>query len=293
MVVYNLKGKLKVLAHAKINLFLKVKGLRNDGYHNLEMVMQSIKLHDNIIISAKESGIKIESNSNKIPLDSTNLAYKAAKAVINKTRLDSGVNIYIEKNIPVAAGLAGGSTDAASVITGINKYFNLRLNKAEMHQIAESIGSDVPFCLTGGTAFVSGRGEIVKKMSPIIKKKVLLVKPKQEVSTKKIYKLYDEYNINKNIPTDKLLSIIKNNKELLIEDGWANELEDITKKLVPEVKKIKQLLKNKSLDFTMMTGSGPTVYSLLDQKQEKIASEIVSNWPRESDFITITETKNL
>lgn len=293
MVVYNLVEKLKIPAYAKINLFLKVKNLRDDGYHNLEMVMQSIKLHDNIVISAKESDIKIASNSNEIPLDSTNLAYKAAKAVINKVRLDSGVSIYIEKNIPIAAGLAGGSTDAASVITGINKYFDLNLSKAQMYQIAKSVGSDVPFCLTGGTAFVTGRGEIVKKINPIKKQKILLVKPKQKVSTKKIYKLYDEYNINKNIPTNKLLSIIKSNKKLLIKDGWANELEDITNKLIPEVKRIKQLLINKSLDFTMMTGSGPTVYSLLDKKQERIAFEIVNNWPCESDFITITETKDL
>lgn len=285
-------NELTVRAYAKINLFLDIKNRRKDGYHNLEMVMQTIALHDTITLYETKEGIKIETNHQDLPTDEDNLAYKAAKEVIKRTNLDKGIKIFIDKKIPIAAGLAGGSTDAAAVINGMNKLFNLNLNKEELHSIAFEIGSDVPFCLEGGTAFATKRGEKLRFLRPLEKHNVLLVKPSKMVSTKKVYTLYDDYDINKNIPVKKLLKIINDNKELNIEDGWANVLEPITKKLVPDVEIIKDILINKGFKFTMMTGSGPTIFSIIHKKDIDLAKDIIKNWSRSNDFIILTKTKN-
>jgi|AntRauTorckE6833_2_1112554.scaffolds.fasta_scaffold00590_13 4-diphosphocytidyl-2-C-methyl-D-erythritol kinase len=285
-------NQITVNAYAKINLLLDIKNLRKDGYHNLEMVMQSISLHDTITLYKRDKGIKIETNHDKLPTDQKNLAYKAAQAVIDKTKSNKGIKIKINKRIPIAAGLAGGSTDAAAVINGMNKLYDLKLNQKEIHSIAFNIGSDVPFCLKGGTVFATKRGEKLRYLRPLKKHKVLLVKPPEMVSTKKVYNLYDEYKINKNIPVKKLLEVINNNEKINIEDGWANVLERITNQLVPDVNIIKEKLINQGFKFTMMTGSGPTVFSLFDKKNIALADKTIKNWSRSNDFITLTETKN-
>ncbi|MGM0445040.1 MAG: 4-(cytidine 5'-diphospho)-2-C-methyl-D-erythritol kinase [Bacillota bacterium] len=284
-------NQLTVNAYAKINLFLDIKNLRKDGYHNLEMVMQSISLHDTIKLYKKDKGIKIETNHHKLPTGEHNLAYKAAQAVISKAKLNKGIKIFIDKRIPIAAGLAGGSTDAAAVINGMNKLYDLNLNQKDLHNIAFNIGSDVPFCLKGGTAFATKRGQELRYLRPLKKHKVLLVKPPEMVSTKKVYTLYDKYNIDKNIPVKKLLEIISNKKKMNIDDGWANVLEPITKKLVPDVNIIKDKLIKQGFKFTMMTGSGPTVFSLFDKKDIDLADNVIKNWPRSDDYITLTQTR--
>ena len=281
--------RITVPAYGKINLFLDVKNLREDGYHNLETVMQSIKLHDNITISKIDRGINIETNNSQIPTDQGNLAYKAAEILINRFKLNQGVKIYIEKNIPVAAGLAGGSTDAAAVIKGMNELFNLNLKEEEIFDIALSIGSDVPFCLTGGTAFATGRGEKLEFLKPIKKYNLIVVKPPQEASTKKIYQLYDKKDIKIDIPVVKLLNLIKNHAEMNIEDGWKNKLEPVTKDFIKDIEEIETKLINKGFEFTMMTGSGPTVFSLVKEKNIELAKKTVNEWDRENDFITLTQ----
>ncbi len=282
--------EISLSAHGKINLFLDIKGLRKDGFHELAMVMQSIKLHDNITISSKASGIQIGTNSSEIPTDQDNLAYQAAQLMIKKADLKQGVNIYIEKNIPVAAGLAGGSTDAAAVIKGMNQLFDLNYDYGMLHSLAAQIGSDVPFCLKGGTAYAAGRGEELTQLTDLKKYLVLLVKPPVMVSTKKAYDLYDKRDIKTDIPVQKLLKIIKNKKDLKIEDGWANILEPVSKELVEDIQIIKNKLRDKGLDFTMMTGSGPTVFALIKQDKIGLAQNIIENWDRRNDFITLTET---
>src|SRR6056297_887048 len=228
------------------------------------MVMQSIALHDTITLYKIEKGIEIETNHKKLPTGEDNLAYKAAQEIIKKVNLDEGVKIFIDKKIPIAAGLAGGSTDAASVIKGMNKLFDLNLDQEELHSIAFKIGSDVPFCLEGGTAFATKRGEKLRYLTPLKKHNVLLIKPPEMVSTKKVYTLYDEYNIDRIIPVKKLIQIIENNENMRIEDGWFNVLEPVTKKLVSDVEVIKEKLINQGFKFTMMTGSGPTVFSIFE-----------------------------
>jgi len=282
--------QLSIKAYAKINLFLNIKGIRDDGYHELEMVMQSINLYDNIKISSRKKGINIETNSDEIPTGKDNLAYKAAQRVIDESNFSKGVNIFIDKNIPVAAGLAGGSTDAAAVIKGMNKYFNLDLEKDKLHDIASQVGSDVPFCLKPGTAFATGRGDKLEYLNSLKSYKVILVKPPVMVSTKKIYEMYDKSNYNIEIPIKKLLSNIKKRNSLNIKDGWANVLEPVTKNIVKEVETIENILKNKGFDFTLMTGSGPTVFSLVEKSKKELIEKTVQNWQRKQDFITHTET---
>lgn len=282
--------KVTVPAYGKINLFLDIKNLRDDGYHNLEMVMQSIKLHDKITLTPLKKEINISTNCNQIPADERNLAFKAAKAVILKAKIKKGVNIQIDKNIPVAAGLAGGSTDAAAVIKGMNQLFELDMDYKTMHEIATKIGSDVPFCIKGGTAYAKGRGEKLNWLPPLKKKWVILVKPPQMASTKEIYQLYDKQNFDLEIPVKRLLKIIKNQVIIDIKDGWANVLEPVTKSIIDDIAVIEEKLINQGFNFTMMTGSGPTVFSLIEQDQIAKAKEVIENWDRPQDYIVLTET---
>ena len=284
--------KVKIPAYGKINLFLDIKNVREDGFHNLEMVMQSIKLHDNITLVPSKKGINITTDSKEIPTDESNLAFQAAKAVMQKTKIEKGVNIHIDKNIPVAAGLAGGSTDAAAVIKGMNRLFELELDFSLMHELAAGLGSDVPFCIKGGTAFAKGRGEILNWLSPLKKKWVILIKPPQKVSTKEVYQLYDKKNIDLEIPVQKLIKIIKDKDSLDIKDGWANVLEPVTKAIIDEIEVIEEKLIDQGFNFTMMTGSGPTVFSLIDKDQVDKAKEVVKNWDRPQDYVVLTETIN-
>ncbi|MFO7814532.1 MAG: 4-(cytidine 5'-diphospho)-2-C-methyl-D-erythritol kinase [Halanaerobiales bacterium] len=282
--------QLSIKGHAKINLFLNIKNLREDGYHNLEMVMQSIELHDNLIISAAKRGIDIETNSSEIPTGVNNLVYKAAARVIEKSNFSNGLKIFIEKNIPVAAGLAGGSADAAAVIKGINTFFDLDLDEKELFNIAREVGSDVSFCMRPGTAYVTGKGDQLQYLNPLKTRKVILVKPPVMVSTKKIYELYDKRDNDINIPVEKLLENIKKGDELKIKDGWANVLEPVTKDVVKDIEEIENILINKGFKFTLMSGSGPTVFSLVEKGKEKLAKKLVANWTRNQDFITLTKT---
>ena len=282
--------QLSIKAYAKINLFLNIKGIRNDGYHELQMVMQSIELHDNIIITPRKKGINIDTNSNEIPIGSDNLAYKAAEKIIEESDFSRGVNIFIDKKIPVAAGLAGGSTDAAAVIKGMNNLFNLDLEDHTIHDIALKVGSDVPFCLNPGTAYATGRGDKLEYLTALKKYKVILVKPPVMVSTKKIYEMYDDLDQNIEVPVKKLLKNIKKKKRLNIKDGWANVLEPVTRNVIKEVGEIENILRDKGFEFTLMTGSGPAVFSLVCKNREEAAKQLVKNWQRDQDFIILTET---
>ncbi len=284
--------EVKISAYGKINLFLDIKNVREDGFHNLEMVMQSIKLHDNITLIPTKKGINITTDSQEIPTDESNLAYQAAKAVMQKTKIQKGVNIHIDKNIPVAAGLAGGSTDAAAVIKGMNQLFELDMDYKAMHELAAGLGSDVPFCIKGGTAFATGRGEILNWLSPLKKKWVILIKPPQKVSTKEVYQLYDKKNVDLGIPVQRLIKIIKDKDLLDIKDGWANVLEPVTKTIIDEIEVIEEKLIEQGFNFTMMTGSGPTVFSLIDKDQVDKAKKVVKNWDRPQDYVVLTKTMN-
>jgi len=255
-------------AHAKINLSLDVLNKREDGYHNLQMIMQTIQLHDTISIHEIPSGVEIKCDAPYVPNNSTNIAYKAAEAMINKYNLDAGVRIVIEKKIPVAAGLAGGSTDAAAVLKGINILFNLGIEQNELMQIGKTLGADVPYCVMGGTALAEGIGEKLTPLAPLGKIPIILIKPKVGVSTAWVYKTLELDKVSKRPNTEKIISAIVKKDIKYIAENMCNVLEEVTINKYPIIEKIKKNLLHKGAIGSMMSGSGPTVFGIFENEEK-------------------------
>lgn len=254
--------KLLVKAPAKINLSLDVLFKREDGYHELEMVMTTIDLADRLEIEPYESDhIIVQSQSRYVPDDERNLAYKAANLVKQTFNISKGVKISIEKNIPVAAGLAGGSSDAAAVLRGLNRLWNLNLTLDELAKLGAEIGSDVSFCVYGGTALAKGRGEIITPLPPPPQCWVVLAKPSIGVSTADIFgNLCLEEVDHPN--TKEMIDAIYEQDYVRMCKNLNNVLESVTLKKYPEVKQIKEDMLRFGADGVVMSGSGPTVFGL-------------------------------
>jgi len=256
-------------AYAKINLTLDVIGKRENGYHDLEMIMQSVDLFDRILVRKNDTGkINIYTDSEKIPVDKSNIAYKAAEKMIKTYNIKNGVDIVINKNIPVAAGLAGGSTDAAAVINGMRKIFLEDVDEREILNIASEIGKDVPFCLKGGTAFAYGLGDEILQVenSPLFY--VVLAKPDIDVSTAEVYKALKIDEIKIRPDTRKVLEAIEDRDSKTIAKECCNVLETVTAEKYPIIYDIKKTLKECGAMTSLMSGSGPTVYGLFDNKKK-------------------------
>lgn len=256
-------------ARAKINLTLDVLSKRPDGYHEVEMIMQSIDLKDHLEIElVPKKKIEISTDCKDLPTDDQNLVYKAAALMINKFDLDAGIRIKLNKEIPLAAGLAGGSADAAAMIIGINELFDLKKSEKELMAIGKSIGADVPFCIHGGTALARGIGEKITALRSAPEFELLLVKPPCFVSTKEVYNKLDIKNINNRPDNRKVVKAIENQDVLNISKGLCNVLEDVTFSMHPELLKIKAwLLENGALG-SLMSGSGPTVFGIFESKSD-------------------------
>ena len=280
--------KIVVPAPAKINLALDIKGLRDDGYHEVEMIMQSISLHDIIIIKRNNGGIKMAVSDSQLPEGEDNIAYRAARLIIDKADLSDGVDIYIEKNIPIAGGLAGGSTDAAAVLVGINKLFMLGISEVNLNEMASELGSDVPFCLHGGTALAYGRGEKVRQLPDLKRYDLVIINPGIPVSTSWAYQEFDKFDIEEKVPIKKLIHIIEMGKNITWIEGWNNVLEKVTMSFYQEILDIKTLLEGMGVLYTLMSGSGSTVFAVVENQEE--GQKIVKNWPRSDDFITTAWT---
>lgn len=254
-------AELKVEGRAKINLSLDVLRRREDGYHEVKMIMQQVDLYDEIRLETIDSGIELGTNCEFIPTDEKNIAHKAAKMIIDKYNVDKGVKIYIDKNIPVGAGLAGGSTDAAAVLTGLNRLWNLNISKEELMKMGKEIGADVPFCIMGGAALAEGIGE---KLTPIegLDSWIILCKPALSVSTQTVYKnlKVDEIPIHPN--TDQILLGLKENQVRTVASNLCNVLENVTIKMHPVVGDIKKKMLEYGTVGTLMSGSGPTVFGI-------------------------------
>ena len=179
--------ELAIKALAKINLGLDVLRRREDGYHEVKMVMQTIHLYDQLHLKKIESGIHLETNLGFLPVDESNLAYRAARLMKEKYQIEEGIDIRLNKRIPVAAGMAGGSTDAAGVLYGINELFNLGIKRKELMELGVQIGADVPYCIMRGTALAEGIGEKLTSLPPMVKCPVVIAKPQVSVSTKYVY----------------------------------------------------------------------------------------------------------
>ncbi len=260
--------KLTVLAPAKLNLFLDITGKRNDGYHLVNMVMQSISLYDEVTVSLNNSSdIFISCSDSNIPCDKTNTVYKAAEKFFEYNELEpTGLNIKIKKRIPSQAGLAGGSTDAAAVLTAMNDIFDTGLEKDELAQIAEEIGADVPFCIYGGTMTAGGIGTILNPLPDMPECFFVVVKPDFSISTKDAYAKSDSIGYEKSVSADDVVNGICNGSLEEIADGLYNKFEEVAG--IDEIDDIKYLMESCGALGACMTGSGSAVFGIFDNKDE-------------------------
>ncbi len=254
-------------ALAKINLGLDVVRHREDGYHEVRMIMQTIQLYDRLDIKrTQEPGIQIQTNLSFLPVNENNLIYKAAKLLMDEFSITDGVSVKLDKRIPVAAGMAGGSTDAAAMLIGVNRLFSLGLTKRQLMERGVQIGADVPYCIMRGTALAEGIGEALSPLPPMVKCPVLIAKPSISVSTKFVYQnlKLDDTTIHPDI--DRLIDDIKAKNLHDIAAHMGNVLETVTIPNYPVIDEIKKHMLSNGAVGAMMSGSGPTVFGLFDDE---------------------------
>lgn len=254
-------------ALAKINLGLDVVRRREDGYHEVRMIMQTIQLYDRLDIKrTQEPGIQIQTNLSFLPVNENNLIYKAAKLLMDEFSITDGVSVKLDKRIPVAAGMAGGSTDAAAMLIGVNRLFSLGLTKRQLMERGVKIGADVPYCIMRGTALAEGIGEALSPLPPMVKCPVLIAKPSISVSTKFVYQnlKLDDTTIHPDI--DRLIDDIKAKNLHDIAAHMGNVLETVTIPNYPVIDEIKKHMLSNGAVGAMMSGSGPTVFGLFDDE---------------------------
>ncbi|KGN02568.1 4-diphosphocytidyl-2C-methyl-D-erythritol kinase [Clostridium novyi A str. 4570] len=251
-------------AYAKINISLDVVGKREDGYHLLEMIMQRIELYDILEVTKNRSGINIKCNKSYVPLDERNLVYKAANLFLDTYNLKGGVDFNIIKNIPVSAGLAGGSSDAATTLLAMRELYNVDVSDDELCKLGLKIGADVPYCIKGGTALCEGIGEKVTKLEGFKGHILVLVKPKFGVSTKEVYKSLDINKIYRHPNTEGLIKAVENNDLRYVSENMRNVLENVTLKKHTIIKEIKEKMIRSGALGSMMSGSGPSVFGFFD-----------------------------
>ena len=254
-------------ALAKINLGLDVVRRREDGYHEVRMIMQTIHLYDRLDIKrTKESGIQIQTNLSFLPVNENNLIYKAAKLLMDEFSITDGVSVKLDKRIPVAAGMAGGSTDAAAMLFGMNRLFSLGLTKRQLMERGVQIGADVPYCIMRGTALAECIGEELSPLAPMVKCPVLIAKPSISVSTKFVYQnlKLDDATIHPDI--DRLIDDIRAKNLYDIAAHMGNVLETVTIPNYPVIDEIKKHMLSHGAVGAMMSGSGPTVFGLFDDE---------------------------
>lgn len=260
-------NEISVKALAKINLGLDVIRRREDGYHEVCMVMQTIHLYDRLDIVKNTSGnITMETNLSFLPTNENNLVYKAAKLLCDEFRIKDGIHVNLQKRIPVAAGMAGGSTDAAAVLYGVNKIFDLGLSTQDLMERGVKIGADVPYCIMRGTALAEGIGEKLSPLPPMVKCPVLIAKPGINVSTKFVYEnlKLDEHIVHPDM--QQLIADIKERDLIKIARDMGNVLESVTIPEYPIIAEIKEHMMTHGAVGSMMSGSGPTVFGLFDDE---------------------------
>ena len=288
-------NSIKLKSRAKINLSIDVLGKRQDGYHLVEMIMQTIDLYDLIEINEKDNDqITIKSTSDEIPLDCNNLVYKAANLIKKTFNINKGVEIHIKKNIPVAAGMAGGSSNAAAVLVGLNKLWNLDLSNQELEEIGLKLGADVPFCINGGAVLASGIGEELTPIKGLTKDVCILVcKPDLFVSTKEVYECIDSKDIDKRPNNKFLIECLKNEDTRQLAENMFNVLEGVTVDKHPVIQQIKDIMTNNRALGAMMSGSGPTVFGLYENKEDAVKCKAILEKQFKQTFVVACEEKGV
>lgn len=253
--------EIKLNARGKINITLDVLRKREDGYHDLSMIMQTVNLCDNLTITATDTGIiEMTSNYSWLPCDDRNLVYKAAALMKETYDIKEGLSIHLNKNIPVAAGMAGGSSDCAATLVGIRNMLKIKASDEELMSLGKSLGADVPYCILRGTALAEGIGEKLTQLPPFPDSTILIAKPPINVSTATVFRSFDLNNVDKHPDNEKMIELIKNKDLQGICNNMCNVLESVTVKNYPIIDTIKQAMINKEAIGSLMSGSGPTVF---------------------------------
>lgn len=275
-------------AYAKINLSLDVVKRLPNGYHQVKMIMQNISLHDRLAFEKTGQHIVISTDSQDLPTDEHNLIYKAAKHMFDRYSLSSGLRIRLCKNIPIAAGLAGGSTDAAATMIAVNRLFGLNLSVKELMKEGAAIGADVPYCILGGTALAEGIGEKLTPLPPMPPCHILVAKPNISVSTKYVYEHLDLQSVSRHPDIDGMTEAVRNGNLKGITDHMENVLESVTISAYPVIASIKEEMLRLGAEGSLMSGSGPSVFGIFRDKDTAAAAcqEMSLSKPTYQVFLT-------
>lgn len=282
-------------AYAKVNLVLDVLRRRQDGYHDVRMVMQNLDLYDVLTFrvsdAAEERRIVIASNRPDIPTDSRNLVYRAIDLMFDTYGIDAGIEVYIEKNIPVEAGMAGGSTDCAAALHAVNELFGLGADIGTLMELGVKLGADVPYCVMGHTALSEGIGEVLTPVAPLPDCTVLVAKPPVNVSTRMVYENLRLDALERHPDVDGMLAALAAGDIARVFMCMENVLETVTAKLYPEIERLKAVMKEQGAWNAIMSGSGPTVFGIFDDRK---LAEQAGNYIRQqgmSQEVYVTEPK--
>ena len=281
---------MRLQAFAKINLGLDVLGKREDGYHEVRMIMQTIRMYDQLDMrKSVEPGIHLTTNKKYILVDENNLVWRAAKLMMDTCGIIEGVSIHLHKVIPVAAGMAGGSSDAAATLVGMNRLFHCGLSKEKLMELGVQIGADVPYCVLRGTALAEGIGEKLTVLPPMPDCWILIGKPGISVSTKYVYTTLDLNTDTVHPDIDGMKKALEDGNLYGITERMGNVLQDVTIPVYPEVERIKEQMKTLGAVNAMMSGSGPTVFGIFDneEKAQKACQKLRESGSCQQVFLTV------
>ena len=282
---------MKFYANAKINLMLDVTGKRADGFHDVKMIMQTLELCDVITTQVCKSGIELDGTDSNLRYDESNLAYRAAVLFFEKSGIAGGARIHLEKNIPICAGMAGGSSDAAAVLLALNTMYGFPITQDTLIKESACIGSDVPYCIMKGTALAEGRGELLTQLAPFTAENVLIVKPDIDISTPWAYKSLQLDKIH-HPDVDKAVKCIESGNREKLYNLFENVFENVVFEHYPEVEGIKADMKRLGADAALMSGSGPTVFGIFENSEnaKKAYGYFKENY--NDTFLTKTYNRN-
>ena len=281
---------MRLQAFAKLNLGLDVLGKREDGYHEVRMIMQTIRMYDQLDMrKSVEPGIHLTTNKKYIPVDENNLVWRAAKLMMDTCGIIEGVSIHLHKVIPVAAGMAGGSSDAAATLVGMNRLFHCGLSKEKLMELGVQIGADVPYCVLRGTALAEGIGEKLTVLPPMPDCWILIGKPGISVSTKYVYTTLDLNTDTVHPDIDGMKKALEDGNLYGITERMGNVLQDVTIPAYPEVERIKEQMKTLGAVNAMMSGSGPTVFGIFDneEKAQEACQKLRESGSCQQVFLTV------
>lgn len=282
--------RISIQAMAKINLGLDVLRRRENGYHDVKMIMQTVNIYDTLdFVKLQEPKIVVKTDTMELPTDENNLIYKAVKLLFDKCEVSEGVEITLTKRIPIAAGMAGGSTDAAAALVGINQLFGLGLTVEELKETGVKIGADVPYCIEGGTALSEGIGEILTKLPDAPDCFVVVAKPEISVSTKYVYENLHANELKYHPDIDGMAEAIREGSLEGVCKRMENVLETVTETKYPVISELKKLLKDAGAENSLMSGSGPTVFAVFKEEEmaEKALEAVKSSGLAKQSFVTV------